>query len=464
MSKSTWFYVAAVIALAAFLVVLYLPSALRFDLKGLAILALFAAAAELSAVDLYGASTVSVSFVAIFAAAIMYGPAGAAVVGPTIAISHWIKRRPRVYQLVFNAANHVIASTAAALVFSLFGVKLRPENLVLLLVPVALAGVTNYVASTILLSGVLGLTEYKSPVRVWLEQFRWLAAHYVVMAMLGLFFALAYLSFDVWGIIAFLAPLMIMRYAQKQYVDQTVQNVAALRKVNEDLARANEENQMINDELLMTLASAIDARDPYVYGHSARVAEYAVSIARELNLPPERIELIRRSGLLHDVGKIGLPEHVLNKRGDLTEEEYEIMKQHTLAADDILGVCHQLQNLVPIVRAHHERWDGTGYPNSLTGEEVPLEARILALADAVEAMASDRTYHRAKPSEEILSEVESHAGTQFDPTVAAAFANVVRREGPDFICNSAQEVNSRGVSGWRIHPGWSPGELQADTH
>ena len=232
---------------------------------------------------------------------------------------------------------------------------------------------------------------------------------------------------DRWGVIAFLAPLLIMRYAQKQYVDQTVQNVTALRKVNEELARANEEIQMINDELLKMLANAIDARDPYVYGHSARVAEYAVVIARQMNLPPERIELLRRAALLHDVGKIGLPEGVLNKNGSLTAEEFEIMKQHALAADGILGVCHNLQSLVPIVRSHHERWDGKGYPAGLRGDEIPLESRILMLADAVEAMASDRTYHRAKGVEEILAEVQGAAGSQFDPTVAEAFARVVRQ-------------------------------------
>lgn len=461
MSRSAWAYVSVVVALGAVLVALYLPSVDRFDLKGLAILAAFAAAVELLSVDLYGASTVSVSFVAIFAAAIMYGPVGAVVVGPIIAISHWIKRQPKIYQVVFNAANHMISSTAAAFVFTLFNVKLRPENLILLLVPALLAGATNYVASTGLLSGVLGLLDGKSPVKVWVDQFRWLAAHYLVMALLGMFFALAYVAFDIWGVAAFLAPLLIMRYAQKQYVDQTVQNVAALRKVNEELARANEENRMINDELLTTLASAIDARDPYVYGHSTRVAEYAVAIANELNLPPERVELIRRAALLHDVGKIGLPENVLNKRGDLTSEEFEIMKQHTLAADDILGVCHQLQNLVPIVRAHHERWDGAGYPRNLAGEEVPLEARILALADAVEAMASDRTYHRAKPAEQIISEVTAYSGSQFDPQVAAAFTRVVQREGPQFITNSAQEVKSRAISDWRRPPDWPPVETQA---
>jgi diguanylate cyclase (GGDEF)-like protein/putative nucleotidyltransferase with HDIG domain len=464
MSRLAWIYLFSAAALATFLMAFYLPSVALFDTKGLIILAAFAAAAELFSVDLYGASRVSVSFVAIFAAAIMYGPVGAVVVGPVIAISHWIKRRPRGYQVFFNAANHVISSTVAGLVFSLSGVKLRPENLLLVLVPVLLAGLANYLASTMLLSGVLGLSERKNPLKVWSEQFRWLAAHYLVMATLALFFALAYLSFDIWGILAFLAPLMIMRYAQKQHVDQTVQNVAALRKVNEELAHANEEIQMINDELLMTLARAIDARDPYVYGHSARVAEYAVAIAREMNLPPERVKLIRRAALLHDVGKIGLPEHVLNKRGDLTEYEFEIMKQHTLAADDILSVCHQLQGLVPIVRAHHERWDGAGYPDQRAGEDIPLEARILALADAVEAMASERTYHHAKPAEEIVAEVNSNAGTQFDPQVAAAFTRVVRREGPEFIRNSAQEASSRASPSWRRFYDWSPGELQTDAH
>lgn len=452
--RSAWVFLSAVMVCGAALWAIYLPSVGQFDLKGLAILAAFAGAAELFSVDLYGASTVSVSFVAIFAAALMYGPVGAAVVGPVIAIGHWFKRQPRVYQVVFNAANHAISSTVAAVLFALAGVRLRPENILLLALPVLGAGMANYFVSTLLLSSALGLSERMRPWQVWREQFRWLAVHYVVMSFLALFFALAYLTFDVWGIVAFLAPLLIMRYAQKQYVDKTVQNVAALREVNEELARANEEIQMINDELLMTLASAIDARDPYVYGHSARVAEYAVALARELNLPPERVELVRRAALLHDVGKIGLPEHVLNKCGNLTVEEYEVMKQHALAADGILGVCHQLQNLVPIVSAHHERWDGKGYPHGLAGDTVPLEARILALADAVEAMASDRTYHHAKPAEEIVAEVQRNAGTQFDPAVAEAFIRVVQREGPEFIRNSAQEVNSRrGMGRWQP-PEW----------
>ncbi|GAB4407214.1 MAG: hypothetical protein Kow00123_20140 [Anaerolineales bacterium] len=466
MPKSAWAFLSVVMVCGLALWAFYLPSVARsdvFDVKGLAILAVFAALAELFSVDLYGASTVSVSFVAIFAAALMYGPVGAALIGPVIALGHWIKRQPRIYQVVFNAANHTISSTVAALLFAVVGIKLRPENIVLLAVPVLGAGMVNYFVSTMLLSTVLGLSEHIHPWQVWKEQFRWLAVHYVVMSFLALFFALAYLTFGVWGIVAFLAPLLIMRYAQKQYVDQTVQNVAALRKVNEELARANEEIQMINDELLMTLASAIDARDPYVYGHSARVAEYAVALARELNLPPERVELVRRAALLHDVGKIGLPEHVLNKRGNLTEAEFEVMKQHALAADGILGVCHQLQNLVPIVTAHHERWDGKGYPGGLAGDSVPLEARILALADAVEAMASDRTYHRAKPAEEIVAEVERNAGTQFDPVVAAAFVRVVKREGPQFIRNSAQEVNSRKGTGRWQPPEWLSQDWQTEA-
>lgn len=463
MSKSAWAFVSAVMVCGMALWAFYLPSAVHFDVKGLTILAAFAALAELFSVDLYGASTVSVSFVAIFAAALMYGPVGAAVIGPIIAVGHWIKRRPRIYQVVFNAANHTISSTVAAFLFALVGIRLQPQNILLLAVPVLIAGQVNYFVSTMLVATALGLSERTNPWQIWKEQFRWLAVHYVVMSFLALFFALAYLAFDVWGIIAFLAPLLIMRYAQKQYVDKTVHNVAALRKANEELARANEEIQMINDELLMTLASAIDARDPYVYGHSARVAEYAVALARELNLPPERVELVRRAALLHDVGKIGLPEHVLNKRGNLTVEEYEVMKQHALAADGILGVCHQLQNLVPIVSAHHERWDGKGYPKGLAGDTVPLEARILALADAVEAMASDRTYHRAKPAEEILAEVERNAGTQFDPAVAAAFIRVVKREGPQFIRNSAQEVDSRRGEGRWQPPEWLAQDWHAEA-
>jgi len=456
-------YLSAFLVVAGILIALYLPSIGRFGSEGLVILAAFAAAAELFSVDLYGASTVSVSFVAIFAAAIMFGPVGAVTLGPVIAVAHWIRRQPRVFQVAFNAANHVISSSAAALVFMAFGLTLHVENLLLLIVPVLLAASVNYLFSTLFLSVAMGLSERAPMVKVWKEHFRWLIVHYLVMGILALFFALAYQAFGAWGIVAFMAPLLIMRYAQKQYVDQTVQNVTALRKVNEELARANEEIQMINEELLKMLANAIDARDPYVYGHSARVAEYAVAIAREMNLPPERVELLRRAALLHDVGKIGLPEGVLNKNGALTAEEYEVMKQHAVAADGILGVCHNLQSLVPIVRSHHERWDGTGYPAGLRGDEIPLESRILILADAVEAMASDRTYRRAKAVEAILDEVRGAAGSQFDPRVADAFARVVRHEGSGFIRNSAREVTDRGQTPRRRGLSWMTGELETDT-
>lgn len=457
-------FIGFVTAIGAFLGFVYLPSIRRFDIEGVFILALFAAAAELFSVDLYGAGTVSVSFAAIFAAALMYGPTGAVALAIFIAVAHSVKRRPRGHQILFNAANHAISSTAAALTFALFGVQLRPENLPFLLAPALIAATVNYFLSTLLVSTAIGLSEGTPPWRVWKEQFRWLAVHYIVMGLFALFFGLAYIAFKAWSIVVFGAPLLIIRYAQQQYIAQTVRNVEALRAVNEELARANEEIQMINDELLMTLASAIDARDPYVYGHSRRVAHYAVAIAREMGLPPEQIEIIRRAALLHDVGKIGVSEGVLNKHGQLTEAEFQEMKRHATASGDILGLCHQLQNLVPIVRAHHERWDGQGYPNGLKGEETPLEGRILALADAVEAMASDRAYHTAKSTDEVLAEVQAQAGSQFDPAVAAAFVNVVQKQGPTFIRNSAEEIEQNGTSPWRRERSWPPGELQVGTH
>lgn len=451
-------FIGLVTILGAFLAAVYVPSITRFDLEGIVILAIFAAAAELFSVDLYGAGTVSVSFAAIFAAAIMYGPAGVVALAIVIAIAHSIKRRPRAHQALFNAANHIVSSTAAALTFALFGVKLQPENLLFLLAPALIAASVNYFLSTLLVSTAIGLSERSSPWSVWKEQFQWLAVHYIVMGLFALLFSLAYIAFKAWGIIVFGAPLLIMRYAQQQYISQTVRNVEALRFVNEELARANEEIQMINDELLMTLASAIDARDPYVYGHSRRVAHYAVAIAREMGLPPEQIESIRRAALLHDVGKIGVSEYVLNKRGQLTPEEFQEMKKHANASGDILGMCHQLQNLVPIVRAHHERWDGKGYPQGLKGEEIPLAGRILGLADAVEAMASDRTYHTAKSAEEVLAEVQRLAGSQFDPAVASAFTRVTRRRGPDFIRNSAHDVEQDGTAQWLREHHWPPSE------
>ncbi len=173
---------------------------------------------------------------------------------------------------------------------------------------------------------------------------------------------------------------------------------------------------------LLALSLAIEARDPYTRGHSARVTEFALAIARRLGCARRVFDAIQVGGPLHDIGKVSIPDDVLLKPGPLDESEFELVRAHPSAGADLLQGIPAFRPAVRCVLHHHERWDGAGYPHRLAGPEIPLEARILAVADAFDAMTSTRPYRLALGAREAAREVGRCAGSQFDPTVAQAFA------------------------------------------
>ncbi|HUS91863.1 MAG TPA: HD domain-containing phosphohydrolase [Phycisphaerae bacterium] len=176
--------------------------------------------------------------------------------------------------------------------------------------------------------------------------------------------------------------------------------------------------------VLHALTATIDAKDPYTCGHSHRVAVISKRLAEDGKLPPEKVQQIYLAGLLHDIGKIGVPESTLCKPGRLTEEEYEEVKRHPGIGAKILGGIRQLDDILGGILCHHERLDGRGYPQGLQGGDVPLEARIIGLADCFDAMTSDRIYRKALPLEMVIGEIREHAGTQFDPKVVEQFLSL----------------------------------------
>lgn len=177
-------------------------------------------------------------------------------------------------------------------------------------------------------------------------------------------------------------------------------------------------------ELVDSVVSVLDARDPYTFEHSERVALFSDLISNALKLPKEDVELIHYASHLHDVGKVGIPDQILNKHGTLTAEEFLLMKSHSRIGFNIVQKMGVLIDISPIVLHHHERWDGDGYPDGLKGLDIPLGSRIIALADSFDAMTSNRTYRKRLSVNEAFKEIESYSGTQFCPDVVKAFLSI----------------------------------------
>ncbi|MEO8290184.1 MAG: HD domain-containing phosphohydrolase [Gaiellaceae bacterium] len=185
-------------------------------------------------------------------------------------------------------------------------------------------------------------------------------------------------------------------------------------------------------EAIESLNATVEAKDPYTAGHSLRVQRIGVSLAQELGLSPTEVDAVRFGALFHDIGKIAVPDVLLTKPARLTEDEYELMKRHSSEGARIVSKFGRLRDCVPIIRHHHERWDGTGYPERLAGDDIPISAAIVGFADAWDAMTIERPYQRALRVEEALEEVRACRGSQFAPSVVDAFFNAVEKRPSDF--------------------------------
>lgn len=219
-----------------------------------------------------------------------------------------------------------------------------------------------------------------------------------------------------WVAVSSLTPSKRFDEGQRKMLSMVASRAAAAI----ENARLYEDLQATFQQTIQSLANTIDKMDRYTAGHSERVAQYAVNLARWLGLPEDQIEIVRHSALMHDIGKVGCVLN-LNKPGKLTRSEYDIFQKHPTYGKDILDPIKFLAPVIPGVHLHHERWDGRGYPLGLEKENIPLIARIISVADTYDAMTSDRAYRRALPHEVTVNEIERCAGTQFDPDVAGVF-------------------------------------------
>ena len=209
---------------------------------------------------------------------------------------------------------------------------------------------------------------------------------------------------------------------------KSIKQMYEIKRINEELAESNQRLEQAYLDMIQTLRYTVEAKDPYTRGHSDRVSEYSVLIGEELGLSEEQIKTLRIGGLFHDIGKIGIPDSILLKTDKLSDDEYSEIKNHPSIGAHILGAASIFKNIIPIVKHHHERFDGRGYPSGLKGEEIPLLARIAAVADTFDAMTSKRSYRDALDLQYVKDEIQRCKGTQFDPQIADIFLNILEKD------------------------------------
>lgn len=240
----------------------------------------------------------------------------------------------------------------------------------------------------------------------FLSNIKLMILSYFSMIPFGIILALIFNEYSYFGVILFICPIILARYTITLYVEAKSQYVGTVD----------------------ALMRAMEARDKYTEGHSQRVAELVGKIAKQLKYNEWEIEKLNIASLLHDVGKIGVDDHILNKPGKLTEEEFNIIKSHPEIGYGILQNVKNLKDIVDIVRHHHERYDGKGYPQGKNADELSLDVFIVQLADSVDAMATDRPYRKALTQEEIIAELRKHSGTQFHPKVVDAYLGMLEKQ------------------------------------
>ncbi|OLC56496.1 MAG: hypothetical protein AUH85_06170 [Chloroflexi bacterium 13_1_40CM_4_68_4] len=402
--------------------------AMRIDPLIAILLLGLAALAQRMPVYLFRSSAVSVSYVATIAAYVLYGAPFGLLVNLSSAVVNSFTPRPKPFRkIVFNTASLTLAAGLAGATYELLG-EVPPTQIVATIAAVAVSGLVYFFASTALTAGVIALSTGGAALQIWRENYAWMTVNYVATAILGAMLALAYRSLGIFGAGSFVLPLAVAWYSFKLYMSSSTE----LRQRNRELQRVNETLRGATSRLeeaylsgVRALVEAIESKDETRRGHAAAAAVLAASIARRLRLSPEEALRTEIGALVHDIGRVGVSERILLKPDWLTDEERHEVQAHPTIGANLLGRVPALAELVPIVVAHHERFDGTGYPAGLRGEAIPIGARIVAVADAYQAMISPRPYRPAFEPSRARDEIARGAGSQFDPAVVEALLAVV---------------------------------------
>ncbi len=402
-------YIGSLMGLAILLFVYLKPSFILTPDKYLVfvfflILSVFS---EFIPVELPKGGHMTIGFPLDFVLILVYGPASAMLVAVLgLVIYEIIKGKSSWYKAVFDSSQYALSAGIAGLVYQYSGGIIGFQNFFKFIFPATLCALTYCSMNLILVTMVISLYQESRFTAVWRTNFQEILPTYLAEAPIGFLMAIIYVQVGAVGILLFFLPLLLARRSFELYTK--------MHKVYLDTIRA--------------LAAAIDAKDLYTKGHSERVAETSVALAQELNLPGREIENIEYTALLHDIGKIGIADSILGKDSSLTDKEFDKIKKHTVMGAKIIEPVDFLKNSYEAIYHHHEKYNGAGYPDGLKEKDIPLSARIIAVADAYDAMGSDRPYRKKLSKDKILNELKDQSSKQFDPEIVKALISVLDRE------------------------------------
>jgi len=371
----------------------------RWDWPAIAVWAVLLFAAEALPVPLPRGGTMTIASILDIAALLLFGPWIAAALDLITTIpAQMLILRNRTGTAALSAGLYASTTIVAGAAYLAAGGALGAPRFPQDLLPVLLAGSLYYALNTGWVSLVLGSQVREPAMTIWRQQFQDGLAQYALSIGYGLLFAVVCMTAEIPGVLLLVLPLLFARYALRLYADLRQDHVSFVR----------------------ALSLALDAVDPYTHEHSVRVAAYSVRVARRIGLPESEVETIRYAALVHDIGKIAQRPDVIRKPDTLDEEERRLMMRHPEAGARIIGQVRALGDAAKMVRTHHWRPDGRGYPPGLTEADVPVGARVIHVCDAFDAMVSDRPYRKGLPVARALGELTRHAGTQFDAEIVVA--------------------------------------------
>jgi diguanylate cyclase (GGDEF)-like protein/putative nucleotidyltransferase with HDIG domain len=368
-------------------------------------------------------ATISISETFVFTAVLLFGPAAGTltVTLDVLAISLWLARRGHPnYRIAFNVfALPASLWIGASLFYGLTGMQplaltAAPVQISALLIPLTLFTIVYFLLNSWLIAVAIAFETEHSPLQIWQKNFAWLSLNYFGGASVAALLVTYTRNLD-YTYIAFIVPLLAVLYFTFSMAMGRVEDA------NTHLSQLNS----LYMSTIETLAMAIDAKDQITHGHIRRVQAYAVGLAKALGVnDAAQINAIEAASLLHDMGKLAVPEYILNKPGPLSPAEFEKMKMHASVGADILSAIDFPYPVVPIVRHHHENWDGSGYPAGQSGADIPIGARILSVVDCFDALTSDRPYRPRLPDKDALRILLDRRGSMYDPLVVDTFVRV----------------------------------------